>query len=187
MSALSRSTSPDELALRLRQQELVATFGLLALSTPDLAAVLHEASAFSARGLNTRLAKVLRYREAGPDFLVVSGVGWRAGVVGSASVSAGPESPAGYAKQTGQPVLANDLAQERRFVLSALLEEHRVQSTINVVIGPVNGVTYGVLEVDSTHGHDFVAADTTFLQGMANVLAAAIARKETEAAKDELL
>src|SRR4051794_18416648 len=107
MSAVSRFLTPDQLALRLHQQEVVAAFGLLALSATDLSSILHEASVLSTRGLNTRLAKVLRYRPESPDFLVVSGVGWRAGVVGEATVLAGPDSPAGYAVQSGQPVLAN--------------------------------------------------------------------------------
>lgn len=187
MSAVSRALSPDELALRLHQQELAANFGLLALSTTDLGAILHEASAVAARGLNTRFAKVLRFRPADKDFLVVAGVGWRAGVVGHATFPASAECPAGYALHSRQPVLANGLSEERRFRLPSLLEEHGVQSAINVVIGPESGGAYGVLEADSTHRHAFAAADASFLQAIANVLAAAIGRSEVERAKDELL
>jgi two-component sensor histidine kinase len=149
--------------------------------------VLHEASVTAAQGLNSRLAKVLRYRPDSQDFLVAAGVGWRPGVVGQATLPAGPDSPAGYALLSGEPVLANSLGEEKRFRMPALLAEHSVQSAINVVIGPVEDDVFGVLEVDSTHRHDFVAADTSFLQAMANVLAVALARANAERAKDELL
>ena len=186
MTALSRSLSPDELAVRLHQQELVAAFGLFALSNRALPDVFIEASTIAARGLNVQLAKVLQYRPASNDFLVIAGVGWRPGVVGHATLPAGTESPAGYALKSRAPVITHSLADEKRFRLPALLVEHAVHSTINVPIGPVDEA-FGVLEVDSTHRNDFVAADTAFLQSLATALAAAISRVEAEATKDELL
>jgi hypothetical protein len=46
---------------------------------------------------------------------VLAGVGWEADVVGHASVGAGLESPAGFALQTGKPVISNQLENEQRF------------------------------------------------------------------------
>ncbi|MBV8914415.1 MAG: GAF domain-containing protein, partial [Acetobacteraceae bacterium] len=140
-----------------------------------------------AAGLNTRLATVLRHRPTAADLLVVAGVGWRPGVVGHASLPAGAASPAGYAVETGRPVLSNDLSGERRFEVPELLAEHGAQSALNVVIGPVNGATFGVLEVGSTHRNEFLGDDIAFLQALANVLAAAIARTEAENAKHQAL
>lgn len=176
MVALARDVPPDELALRLSQQELVAGLGLFALGAPPLDRLLTEACRVAALGLGTAFAKVLRPRPVQDDLLVVAGVGWRPGVVGHATLGAQLDSPAGYALRTKAPVLSNDLDEEGRFRMPGLLAEHGVQSAINVPIGIAAVEPFGVLEVDSTSRHEFVAADTVFLQSLGNVLAAAIVR-----------
>ena len=187
MSALPLNLTTDELVLRLRQQQFVAAFGLFALAPGPLQRLLDEASRVAAEGLETQLAKVLRSRPQLRDLLIVSGVGWHAGVVGNSSLGAGMDSPAGFALHTGLPTLSNHLGQEQRFRVPALLAEHGVQSAINVIIGQPERDPFGVLEADSTRRHDFVQADKAFLQALANVLAAGIARLESEEAKDGLL
>ena len=148
--------------------------------------LLDEASRISANGLGTQFAKVLRYRPATSDFVVEAGVGWHAGVVGNSTLGDGLDSPAGYAVHTGQPVLSNQLGHEQRFRVPALLAEHGIQSALNVMIGGARE-PYGVLEVDSTRRHDFVQADTAFLQAIANALSAGVARIASETAQDALL
>ena len=187
MGAVPQMMDSDEVALRLAQQELVAEFGLFALATGPPQRLLDEACRIAAEGLGTKFAKVLSYREAVDDFLVVAGVGWHAGVVGHSTLGSGLDSPAGHALHTGEPTLSNHLAEEERFRVPALLAEHGVQSAINVIIGAVNDQPFGVLEVDSTRRHDFVQADTSFLKALANVLAAGLLRVEAEEAKDALL
>jgi len=187
MGALASSMTPDELALRLRQQELVAEFGVFALETGSFHRLLEEACRVAALGLGTTLAKVLRYRPDAHDLLVEAGIGWHAGVVGNSTLGSGLDSPAGFALHTGQPTMSNALAQEQRFRVPALLVEHGVQSAINVLIGDGTRERYGVLEVDSTRRHEFVQADTAFLQSLANALAAGLARVQSEEAKDGLL
>ena len=81
MSALAANMTPDELALRLRQQQLVAAFGVFALERGALQRLLDEGCRVAADGLNTGLAKVLRSRPQLGDLPIVSGVGWHAGVV----------------------------------------------------------------------------------------------------------
>lgn len=188
MSALPvNAMTVDELSLRLRQQELVAGFGVFALEPGSLQRLLDEATRIAAVGLETKLAKVLQSRPASGDLLIVSGIGWHAGVVGNSTLGAGMDSPAGFALHTGQPTMSNHLGHEQRFRIPALLAEHGVQSAINVIIGAPNSKPFGVLEVDSTSRNEFVQADTAFLQALANVLAAGVARLETEVAKDSLL
>lgn len=182
MTSLARSLSPDELALRLHQQELVAGLGMYALRTSALEALLGEACRVAVAGLRTEFAKVLRFRPATNDLLVIAGVGWRPGVVGHATLGAGLDSPAGFALHGGAPVLSNNLWEEARFRMPALLAEHNIQSAINVAVGVEGEDPFGVLEVDSTARHDFVAADTVFLQSLANVLAAAVMRQRVDEA-----
>ncbi len=186
-AARALDLSPDELAVRLQQQSLVADFGVMALSAGTLDAVLETACAVAAEGLHTRFSKVLRYRAASDDFLIVQGIGWHPGVVGHATLGGGLDSPAGYALHTGEPTRANDLENEARFKVPPVLAEHGIHSAINVPVRGGNGQHFGVLEVDSTNRHEFVAADMAFMQSLGNVLSAAVARCEAEEAKDALL
>ncbi|MFZ5782838.1 MAG: sensor histidine kinase [Pseudomonadota bacterium] len=177
---------PAELALRLRQQELVARFGRFALDTSDLQAILDEASRLAGVGLEVRLTKVLQYLPEDGDFLVRAGTGWRPGIVGHARVGGGLASPAGYAFRTHAPVVANDLAHESRFRVPALLVEHGVRSAINVHIRTAQE-DFGVLEVDSTDRGAFGDADVAFLQGLANMLAVAISAQQREQLRERTL
>ena len=187
MSVAPARMTTDEALLRLRQQHLVAEFGVFALMRGELQRLLDEAARIASEGLQTQFAKVLQYRPVSDDLLVVAGVGWHAGVVGHSTLGSGLDSPAGYALHTGQATLSNHLAQEQRFRVPSLLAEHGVQSAINVVIDPANESPYGVLEVDSSRRHDFFAADTAFLQALANVLAAGLVRAREEQVQHALL
>lgn len=180
----ARAPNPtvDELADRLRQQELVAEFGMTVLRDHDLDSILKQACTAATEGLRTRHAKVLQHRAATSDFVVRAGIGWNPGVVGHATLGAGMDSPAGYAFHTSAPVLSVDLGAEDRFRLPPLLAEHGVRSAINVIVGVGADQPFGVLEVDSTHRHEFVEADTAFMQALANTLAAALDRETQDAA-----
>ena len=101
------------------------------------------------------------------------------------TVGDGYGSAAGYALKIGEPVLSNNLAGEERFRIPTLLVEHGIRSAINV---PISGpVPFGAIEVHGTLRGEFVAADISFLQSLANVLVATLARHGTEQAKDQLL
>ena len=187
MSAGPSKLSAIELTARLAQQELVAGFGLFALRGGPIGQLLDEACRLVAEGLHTDLAKVLRWRPESNDLLVIAGVGWHPGVVGHRTLSGGMESPAGYTIHTGRSTLSRHLAQERRFQTPDLLTEHGGQSAINVMIGQPEQISFGVLEADSTRRHDFIDADTAFLQAVANVLAAGLARATAEDAAGVLV
>jgi len=169
----------DELSYRLRQQELVSDFGLFCLRQHDVPALLEEASRACAEGLRSDLCKVLEHCPSSNDFLTVAGVGWHPGVVGHARLGPDDQSPAGYAMETGQPVISNELATEDRFRTPRLLIEHGVRSAANVLIKG-DQTTFGVLEVDSTHLGNFNDADSSFLQAFANLLGVAIERQRLE-------
>ncbi len=173
------ATLPEQLAYRLRQQQLAADFGLFAFKTRDVPALLQEATRVCADGLQAKFCKALEHLPAEGKFVVVAGIGWNPGVVGHARVGADIESPAGYAFQTGKPVISNQLSDDDRFRTPRLLVEHGVHRAINVVIRG-EGSPFGVLEVDSPDRGRFTSADISFLQGFANLLGAAIERQRLE-------
>jgi two-component sensor histidine kinase len=157
----------------LRQRAKLADFGLLAVEGADLDELLREAAVEAGRSLNVNFIKVLEYLPDEKCLLVRAGVGWDEGVIGRARVGADLESPAGYALQTGRPVIANDLHKEERFRIPALLRAHGVKSAANVIIRS-KATIFGVLEADSRDPREFTDDDVKFLQGYATLLAFAI-------------
>ncbi len=171
----------EELAYRLRQQQLAAEYGLFALRTHDTATLLQEATRLCALGLHSELCKVMEFLPDEGQFIVRAGIGWNPGVVGHARAGADVESPAGYAFRTGEPVISNHLEAETRFRTPAVLVEHGVRRAINVLIQGEDR-RFGVLEVDSPTEGRFTQADLAFVQGFANLLGVAIERQEAEEA-----
>ena len=171
----------EELAYRLRQQRVLADFGLLALSCRGVDELLEAATRLCANGLITRYCKVLEYLPGQNRFLVRAGVGWHDGVVGHATIGADLESPAGFAFNTARSVISNHLQSESRFRTPQLLEEHGIKRAINVVIaGGADTPPFGVLEADSAQEGRFEEADLAFMQGFANLLGVAIDRHRAD-------
>lgn len=151
----------------------IAAFGMRAAEGVDLDELLAEAAHEAAHSLDVTFVKVLEYLPDERRLLVRAGTGWGEGVIGTAKIGADMESPAGYALQTGRPIIANDLDKEERFRIPQLLSDHGVRSAVNVIIKSKDYV-FGVLEADSREPRPFSEEDVKFLQGYANVLSFAI-------------
>jgi two-component sensor histidine kinase len=169
----------EALRLRVRQQEILAELGVLALQGTPFAELLDLTARLTAEGLNAEFAKVLEFLPSQGRFVVRAGVGWDPGVVGSATIGADVASPAGYALRTGKAVISNHLENEERFRTPELLLEHGIRRAMNVILQG-DGEPYGVLEVDSRSDGEFSANDIAFLQGAANILGMAIYRQRAE-------
>jgi two-component sensor histidine kinase len=162
---------------RIRQQELLAELGVLALQRTSFIGMLDHTARMTAEGLGAEYCKVMEYIPAENRLLVRAGVGWGEGVVGVASVGADLESPAGYALRTGKPVISNHLENEQRFRTPDLLVEHGIRRAMNVILQG-DGSPFGVLEVDSKSEGEFSEHDLAFLQGAANILGMAIEQQQ---------
>ncbi|WP_219895248.1 sensor histidine kinase [Aquisediminimonas profunda] len=167
------------LGYRLEQQAALSNFGMEALKSSSLADLLDHAARTAALGMRASLSKILEYRKAENDLFIRAGVGWRSGVVQNMAFAADIESPAGYAFQTGSPVISNHLEDEDQFRTPLLMIEHGVKRAINVLI-TFGGGRWGVLEVDSSSSGEFEAADLAFLQGLANFIGVALDRQVAE-------
>jgi two-component sensor histidine kinase len=164
---------------RIRQQAILAELGVSALQGATLDQLLTDTARLTAEGLQTDFCKILEYLPSENRLLVRAGVGWGEGVVGVASVGADLESPAGFALQTGKPVISNHLENEERFRTPDLLLRHNIRRAMNVILQG-DGKPYGVLEVDSQLEDEFQEHDLAFLQGAANILGMAIERERHE-------
>ncbi|HEY4042843.1 MAG TPA: GAF domain-containing protein, partial [Rhodopila sp.] len=129
-------------------------------------------------GLSVNYCKIMEYQPDQNRLLVRAGVGWHEGVVGYATVGADLASPAGYALHTGKAVITNHLSEEDRFRTPTLLAQHGIERAVNVILlGEAK--PYGVLEADSEAPGTFTEQDIDFLQGAANLLGLALARRRT--------
>lgn len=161
---------------RLRKQhEIVVEFGVRSLRMDGMDTLLTQACQAAASGMGTKFAKLLRPVPDKEELLLAYGVGWDASDIGTALIGADDASPAGYALRTHRPVITNHLGDELRFRTPSLLKKYGIKRAINV---PVRGLslTYGVLEVDSPDGNDFIESDLVFLEGLANVISMAVER-----------
>ena len=161
---------------RIRQQEILAELGVIALQGASLAQLLADTARLTAEGLDTEFCKVLEHIPAENRLLVRAGVGWGPGVVGVVSVGADVASPAGFALRTGKAVISNHLENEERFRTPEMLQRYGIRRAMNVILQG-DGRPFGVLEVDSRSEGEFEEHDLAFLQGAANILGMAIERE----------
>ena len=166
-------------AHRIRQQEILAELGVIALRGTPFPELIQETARLAAEGLEAEFCKVLEYQPDENRLLLRAGVGWDPSLINNATVGADAESPSGYALRTGKPVVSNQLENEQRFRTPELLARYGVRRAINVILQG-DAAPYGVLEVDSTSEVDFSEKDIAFLQGAANIVGMAIERQRQE-------
>jgi two-component sensor histidine kinase len=171
----------------LRQQAALAKFGSFAFKETDLLKILTEAAMICAASLEVPFCKVCRYRPGENDLLIEAGCGWRAGVVGRVVSQADETSPQGRAFVTREPVILRDIRDANNLLLPDFYPGHGIVSTVDVVIAAVDGVPYGVLEIDSPTLHQYDEHDINFLTGFANVLAEAVATAQKNEAMRQMI
>ena len=176
----------EELRARVRQQEATGRLGLAALTGTDLSGLMDEAVHVVVGVLGVEYSKILELMPDGVTLLLRAGVGWREGLVGTATVGTNLRSQAGYALISPGPVVVEDLRTENRFEDPDLLQEHGVVSGLSTTIH-VGGRAYGVLSAHTGERRLFTEDEILFLQEVAEVLGAAIERRRAEIDKESLL
>ncbi|WP_435362062.1 sensor histidine kinase [Haloarchaeobius sp. DFWS5] len=179
-SAAQRSTS-DKLESSIREHEAISQLAAHAITEQDLDALFDEAVTVVAEVLDNEYCKVLELQPEREELLLRSGVGWKDGYVGTATVDSQEESQAGYTLLSEKPVVVADLAEETRFSGPDLLVEHGVVSGISVIIGPAEE-PWGILGTHDTRVRDFGRHDVEFVASVSHILHSAIGRMDREAA-----
>lgn len=167
------------LAIRERQQAVVARLGMQALAAHDLDTLLDRAVRQIAHTLDADLAKVLELDPDGSALVLRAGFGWRPALVGRRRVPTDRGSQAGYTLHASEVVIVDVLADEDRFQGPELLVEHGVVSGMSCPIHDRDG-PYGVLGVHTRRRREFTIDDAHFLQAIANVLSIALGRHHTD-------
>lgn len=166
----------------LHQQEVVAKLGQRVVEAHDPDRLVTDVTEQVADTLNTDYCAILEELPTGEELLVREGIGWQDGIVGEAAVSTDHDVPTGYALQSAEPVIIEDLATDSRFSGTGLLTTHDVTSGISVCIGSQDD-PWGVLGVYTREQQDFSDHDVAFVQSVANIVAMAVdstERKQTQ-------
>jgi PAS domain S-box-containing protein len=177
--------SATDLESRARQQAAVALLGQRALAGADLDTLLREAVELLCATLGAEFCKVLELAAEGSQLVTRASVGWPCGAKPLTFV-ASEGSQVELVLRTREPVVIPDFGAETRFFDSAVFRERGIVSGMSVVIHG-GARPYGLLGVHTTKRRAFTRDDVNFLQSIANVLAAAVARARAEGERAELL
>ncbi|MCC5948635.1 MAG: PAS domain S-box protein [Nitriliruptoraceae bacterium] len=175
---------------RASQQTAVAELGRRALTDLDLEQTCKDVIDVVASELDVPLVKILELTPDRDELLLKAGVGWQDGLVGRVTVANDRRSQAGFTLLQDRAVIVEDLTTETRFRGPQLLDDHGVVAGMSTPIRGRDG-DYGILAVHTTRPRPFTDDEAVFLDTVAGVIGAAVARDRTEqqlrVALDELV
>ncbi len=170
--------------LRARQQQTVAELGAFALRGGEVKALLEEASRVVREVLAVDHTSVLEHLPEQGVFVVLTADGIPENQRPTCEIPDGTASGSGYVLLTGEPIITEDTLTETRFQVSRWLRDAGMRSGVTVLIGgdSTQLPTFGTFSIFCRYRRTFSVDDVFFLQGIANVLAAAISRRRGEEA-----
>jgi two-component system, cell cycle sensor histidine kinase and response regulator CckA len=172
------------LAARAEQQGAVADLGRRVAGERDVPTLANNAAETVRRVLRADLVEVLELVPGEKELSVRAASGLRADDVMVASIPL-EGSRAGFALRSADSVVVDDLASERRFPTCDLLGEIGITCGATAVIhGP--GGPAGVISAHCREPRTFSSDEVNFLESIASVLAAAIARERADALAEQL-
>ncbi len=181
---LKRIRTAAELRARVQQQAVVAEIGRRALAGAAPEALMAYTADAVADALDVPYCRVLEQAGDGTRLVLRASSGWNE----SESATGGREPQvfpqAAYTLRVGEPVIVENLAEERRFEPHPTMERHGVVSGISVVVAGT-ARAYGVLCVHTPEARAFSGDDVHFLQSVANALGGAVERVAAERALRE--
>jgi PAS domain S-box-containing protein len=173
-----------ELQRHAEEQAAIATLSRAAMSSDGLEELMEQAARAVAETLAVEFVDVIELKSDGVNLRLRAGLGHD-------GVSSGEEADLDAATQVAhtlavsEPVIVEDYSRERRFKPSLGQPGHEARSGATVVVEG-GDQAYGVLGVYSARSRAFSAKDIEFLQSVANVLAAALARQRAQRLESRL-
>ncbi len=169
------------LKVRERQQAVIAKLGRQALAGGDLDTLLTETVNLVTATLEIGLCGVVELAADGKAFIMREAVGCDEEKVGTAVMDAATEWQGALALRRSQTIVVEDATVEERFEQPPLFRDHGVVSSVTV---PIRGWgrPFGVLMACENQQRAFDTDDVNFLEGVANILAHALERRQAEEA-----
>jgi len=165
----------SELNIRNKHNEVLAELGKSAISNISLSEFMNKVVEALVKIFDVEYSKILELLPDGNKLLLRAGIGWKEGLVGSAIIDSKNLSQEGYTLLSQQPVIVEDLYNEKRFKGTPLLLGHGIISGMSVTI-PGYKRPFGVLAVHTSTQRKFDMNDGSFLQSVAHMLATVIDR-----------
>jgi two-component system, cell cycle sensor histidine kinase and response regulator CckA len=177
------SRAEQQLRAAARQQEAVAHLGQQALAGVAPAELFDTAAKLLARGLDVEFSEILELKPEHRSLLLRAGEGWREGYVGKTLITADAGALAGYALNSGSPLVIQELSSEVRFTIPPHLEAHDIAGGVCVVVQGRDR-PWGLLGAycAGPTAREFSGPDVLFVQALGHVLATAIERARVEEA-----
>ncbi|HEX3735790.1 MAG TPA: ATP-binding protein [Solirubrobacterales bacterium] len=171
-----------ELQRRAEEQATIAALSRAAMSSDDVDALLAQAATATTEVLGVEFAEVFELKADGQGLLLRASAGHQEGPAGEETVI-DDGSQAAYTLSTSGPVVVEDYSREQRFTPSPRQAQARRGATVVIEGG---NRAYGVLGAYTAGEHPFSVDSIQFLQSVANVLAAAIARQRAQRLESQL-
>ncbi|EDX85138.1 PAS fold family [Synechococcus sp. PCC 7335] len=168
-----------------QRQSVIAELGTYALQDHSAASVCDRATEIVCQTLESDTCGLFAYQSESPEILALkSGSGWPLYSQEQVTISV-TDSHLGYTLSVQQPVTVEDFSQENRFSYSPLLRKLNLVSGISAILyGPADEI-YGVLASYRASRNPFTPEDVSFLQALANALAATLQREATTSALEK--
>jgi diguanylate cyclase (GGDEF)-like protein/PAS domain S-box-containing protein len=175
-----RKTAEVDLQRSLAQQAVVARLGERALKNGDPEALMRDAVGLIGDLDGVEFACIWEVGRDGRRLNLRAGLDDSA-IASGRRVSAGRESHAGAALDSGVPVIVADWTDEERFTMPPAVRALGATSSLAVMIDGKDR-PFGVLDVHSAEPGRFDPKDVPFLEASANVLADAFERHAADRA-----
>ena len=170
---------------RQQQQAGIAELGRLALMGTSPQQLLERAVSLVASTLQVDYVRVLELLPDGKNLRLRAGMGWRPGLVGTATIPV-KNTQVGYLFEINEPLVIEDLQTDARLEGSWLLREHYVRSGIAVMIHG-EPTPFGELAAYTKQHRLFTEEDVLFIRATANTLAECFSRLHAEHEKAQSL
>ena len=187
-----RQQADEAASVRTRQLETLVELSESALAIVDPDVLAEKVAVLTASGLSVGLCGVFQALSDREEFQLKAGIGWRDGLVGSATVPAGIGSLAGFVAQEAGAVASLDIQEDNRFGASLLEREHDAVGGIGVEVNGSDG-PHCVLVAYTTRPKPLVLVahsprrpfgddDLRFLRSVAGLLGSNLSRIEARQA-----
>ena len=167
---------------RARQQQAVAELAAKALRSGEVETLLEAAIATVAETLDLEICRVLEHVPARRELVLRAGLNLPPNKRGKRAASDNPKFASGYVVRTGEAVTTQSFLNEQRFKISPWLKATGAVSGLTVSVGGKGSDVprYGILAAYTRKQREFTEDDIHFVQCVANILAAGIARQRGE-------
>jgi signal transduction histidine kinase len=169
---------------RHQQQAGIAELGRLALTGTSPQELMERAVSLVASTLQVDYVRVLEVLPDGQNLLLRAGMGWRPGLVGTATIPL--ENTQVDLFESNEPLVIEDFQTDTRFEASWLLREHYVRSGIRAAIHG-EPRPFGDLAAYTKERRLFTEEDVLFMRATANTLAECFSRLHAEQEKEQSL